>query len=84
MVNHNSKPINSNIDQLLQHLQTGELHYAELIDQCLSAALSAPAAHVFTKIYAESARAVAQQVDLLKGAGVSLPKLSGLPITIKD
>ena len=77
-------PIKDNIDHLLQRIQTGHLNYSGLIDACLEGVKHSSAAHVFTKTYAESAQAVARETDALKKAGVALPKLAGLPITIKD
>jgi len=84
MTNLKQKPISTSIDHLLNRLQAGELTYEVLIDQCLDGAKDANAAHVFTKTYPDSARAVARQADSLMKAGVSLPRLAGLPITIKD
>lgn len=81
---HNSTPIHSNIDQLLKRIHTGELSYSELVQQCLAGSKKENAANVFTKTYADSALAVAHNADSQLKAGVTLPTLCGLPITIKD
>jgi aspartyl-tRNA(Asn)/glutamyl-tRNA(Gln) amidotransferase subunit A len=44
----------------------------------------ASAAHVFTTLYAEGARAAARHADACARAGLELPALAGLPVSIKD
>jgi len=41
-------------------------------------------ARVFTRIYADRARASARAADAQRHAGCALPLLSGIPISIKD
>ena len=81
---HISYPISTNIDSLLERIDSGAISYTQLIEHCLSGSEQPSAANVFTKTYPDSALAVARQADALVKSGVSLPKLAGLPITIKD
>ncbi len=53
-----------------------------LIDACLDAAQASRA--VFTRLYPDSARAAAAHADAMRAAGVVLPPLAGLPVSIKD
>lgn len=53
-----------------------------LIDTCLEAAQASHA--VFTRLYPDSARAAAAHADAMRAAGVVLPPLAGLPVSIKD
>ncbi len=39
---------------------------------------------VFTKVYADAARRVADHADVLAGLGIESPPLAGLPVSIKD
>ncbi len=42
------------------------------------------AKHVFTRLYGDAALAAARHADASRAAGVALPALAGLPVTVKD
>jgi aspartyl-tRNA(Asn)/glutamyl-tRNA(Gln) amidotransferase subunit A len=57
----------------------------ELTEQALDAATrSAEAAATFTSVHAATARATADAMDTLRLAGVPLPPLAGIPVSVKD
>jgi aspartyl-tRNA(Asn)/glutamyl-tRNA(Gln) amidotransferase subunit A len=58
--------------------------HAALVDRVLAAADAPAAAHVFTALHAERARAAAHVADAQLAAGIPLPPLAGLPVTVKD
>ncbi|MEO7152366.1 MAG: amidase [Burkholderiaceae bacterium] len=62
----------------------GDASYDAGIDAALRAATEAAAAHVYTRLYPDAARAAAWHADALRAAGVALPALAGLPVTVKD
>jgi aspartyl-tRNA(Asn)/glutamyl-tRNA(Gln) amidotransferase subunit A len=72
------------IDNLLASIRVDELSYQQLIESSLAKANHESAHAVFTQLYAEQALSIARNADTLKKAGVQLPALYGLPITIKD
>ena len=55
-----------------------------LIDEVLARAHEPAAAHVFTALTADDARAAAQRADAQLAAGQTLPALAGLPVSVKD
>lgn len=55
-----------------------------LVSQALERTASAPAQHVFTKLYADAALAAARHADAAQAVGVQLSPLAGLPVSIKD
>jgi aspartyl-tRNA(Asn)/glutamyl-tRNA(Gln) amidotransferase subunit A len=55
-----------------------------LIEQVLQGMASEPAAHCYTAVFADSARAAALAADARLAAGEPLPALAGLPVSIKD
>jgi aspartyl-tRNA(Asn)/glutamyl-tRNA(Gln) amidotransferase subunit A len=59
-------------------------HYSRstLIDASLEEA--AKTSSVFTRLYPDAARAAAQHADAMQAAGVELPPLAGLPVSVKD
>ena len=66
-------------------LAAGRSSSRELTEQALAAATGGgEAASTFIAVHAETARASADAIDRLRAAGVPLPPLAGLPITIKD
>ena len=68
-----------------EELLTGRCSARELVDKALDAALhGSEAKATFLAVYPETARATAQAVDLQRMAGVPLPSLAGIPISIKD
>src|SRR5690606_9288935 len=67
-------------------LQEGRLSAVALTEDALARATdpAGEGARVFTKVYAERARAAAQACDTLRAAGLSRSPIDGLPISIKD
>jgi aspartyl-tRNA(Asn)/glutamyl-tRNA(Gln) amidotransferase subunit A len=76
--------IHETIEQLNQRLMRGETTREALVTGALEAALQPAAKSVFTKLYPEAALAAARAADAAHKAGVMLPPLSGLPVSIKD
>jgi aspartyl-tRNA(Asn)/glutamyl-tRNA(Gln) amidotransferase subunit A len=54
------------------------------VAHALDAAVKPPARHVFTQLYADTARTTAQQCDVQANAGSKLGALHGVCITLKD
>lgn len=66
-------------------LAAGRTTSAALTEQALDAALHGSEARAtFIAVHADTARATAHAVDGLRAAGVPLPPLAGIPITVKD
>ena len=55
-----------------------------LVSQALEGAATPAAQHVFTRLYADAALAAARHADAAQRAGVVLPALAGLPVSVKD
>ncbi|KTT26777.1 amidase family protein, partial [Pseudacidovorax intermedius] len=70
--------------ELRQRIAAGALTHEALIEQVLDGASAPEAAHVFTRLYPEAARAAARHADAMQAAGVPLPPLAGLPVSVKD
>ena len=62
----------------------GETTREAVVNQALEAAALPAAAHVFTRLYADAALASARHADAMQAAGVAVPPLGGLPVSIKD
>lgn len=74
------------LQQQADALRTGQVSARDLVEAAL-ARTSDPAgegARVYTRVYAERARAQAQASDCLLGAGLARSPLEGLPVSIKD
>jgi amidase/aspartyl-tRNA(Asn)/glutamyl-tRNA(Gln) amidotransferase subunit A len=56
----------------------------ELFEASLEAAQSPAGRHAYVRRFDERARAEAQAIDLLQRAGVPLPPLAGLAVSVKD
>ena len=74
---------------IVQHqaaLRAGSTTSADLIEAALQriAAPQGEGARVFTRVYADAARAAARASDTLRDAGLSRSAIDGLPISIKD
>lgn len=67
-----------------ERIAQGALTHEALIEQVLEAATLPAAQHVFTRLYADAARAAARHADAAHKAGVQLGPLAGLPVSIKD
>jgi aspartyl-tRNA(Asn)/glutamyl-tRNA(Gln) amidotransferase subunit A len=72
------------IAALRAQLDAGTVSHEALVAQALEGAQGAAAQHVFTRVYADAALAAARHADAAQRAGVALPALAGLPVTIKD
>ena len=70
--------------QMHARLRRGDLSREVLVQQALAAAETAPAAHVFTRLYPQAALAAARHADAAQAAGIALHPLAGLPVSIKD
>ena len=72
------------ITALRERIARGELSHEALIDEVLAAAEQPAAQHVFTRLYADAARAAARHADAARKAGVETAPLAGLPVSVKD
>ena len=72
------------IAALQARITRGELSHEAVVARALEDAATAPARHVFTRLYADAALAAARHADALRRAGVTPPALAGLPVTVKD
>lgn len=72
------------MDRLRAELAAGRMTHEALCETVLAAADGEGARHVFTQRFDAAARAQARQADALQAAGVPLPPLAGLPVTVKD
>jgi Asp-tRNA(Asn)/Glu-tRNA(Gln) amidotransferase A subunit family amidase len=71
-----------NIPDILSISSCSTHRRRDLMDACLERAASS--ASVFTRLYPAAARAAADYADAMRSAGVPLPPLAGLPVSIKD
>ncbi len=66
-------------------LAAGRATSSALTEQALDAALNGSEARAtFIAVHADTARATARAIDGMRQAGVPLPPLAGIPITVKD
>lgn len=73
------------LDYWRTELDSGRTSSRELTEQALNAALdSSEAQATFIAVHAATARATADAMDALRAAGVPVPPLAGIPISIKD
>jgi aspartyl-tRNA(Asn)/glutamyl-tRNA(Gln) amidotransferase subunit A len=73
------------LDYWRTELERGCTSSRELTELALQAALnSGEAQSTFIAVHAATARATADAMDTLRAAGVPLPPLAGIPISIKD
>jgi len=75
---------NATIPVLRERIARGETSHEAWVAQALEGASSDAAKHVFTQLYSDAALAAARHADASQRAGVMLPALAGLPVTIKD
>ena len=75
---------NATISVLRERIARGETSHEALVAQSLEDALTNAAKHVFTRLYGDAALAAARHADASQRAGVMLPALAGLPVTVKD
>jgi len=74
------------ISQTLDLLARGAVTSRSLVDGCLRAIADpeGEGARTFTRVYANSARGTAEEIDLRRSVGEACGSLAGLPISIKD
>lgn len=73
------------LDFWRNELDSGRVSSRELTELALQAALhSSEAQSTFIAVHAVTARATADAMDTLRAAGLPLPPLAGIPISIKD
>jgi aspartyl-tRNA(Asn)/glutamyl-tRNA(Gln) amidotransferase subunit A len=72
------------IAALRAQFAAGALTREELLARALAGARSTAAAHVFIRLHEAAAREAARHADALARAGVALPALAGLPVSVKD
>lgn len=77
-------PMLPSITDLQGRLARGETRCEALVADALARAGTPAAQAVFTRLYPEAALAAARAADAARAAGVALPPLAGLPVTIKD
>jgi aspartyl-tRNA(Asn)/glutamyl-tRNA(Gln) amidotransferase subunit A len=66
-------------------LAAGRTTSSALTEEALDAALNGSEARAtFIDVHAETARATARAIDSLRGTGVPLPPLAGIPVSVKD
>ncbi len=78
-----TQPTTLSIAALRARLTTPGAH-AALVEQVLEQAAAPRAAHVFTALLPERARAAARAADEALARGAPLPPLAGLPVSVKD
>lgn len=72
------------IEVLRAQIRRGDTTHEALVAQALEGAAAPAAQHVFTRLHADAAMAAARHADAALQAGVALPPLAGLPLSIKD
>lgn len=73
------------LDYWRTELDSGRISSRELTEQALEAALkSSEAPSTFIAVHADTARATADAIDVLRVAKVPLPPLASIPVSIKD
>ncbi len=74
------------IAQTLDRLVRGEVTSKALVDRCLRAIADpeGEGKRTFMQVYADSARATAEGIDLRRSIGEASGPLAGLPVSIKD
>ena len=72
------------LSTLRMRIAAGHTSHQALVEDALAGAAAPAAQHVFTRLYAQAALAAARHADAALKAGVQLPALAGLPVSIKD
>jgi aspartyl-tRNA(Asn)/glutamyl-tRNA(Gln) amidotransferase subunit A len=74
------------IEEHAQALAAGRISSRALVEQCLAriADPDGEGARSFIKVHAESARATADAMDLLRRAGRAPSRYAGIPVSLKD
>lgn len=76
--------MNRNISAIRVRILRGETSHEHVVASALEKAAQSSARHVFTALYADAALAAARAADRLLAAGVEIPALAGLPVSVKD
>jgi aspartyl-tRNA(Asn)/glutamyl-tRNA(Gln) amidotransferase subunit A len=76
--------MNQSILALRSRIRQGETSHESVVATAIEQASESAANHVFTRLYADAALAAARQADAAMAAGIVLPALAGLPVSIKD
>src|SRR5690606_13250834 len=79
-------PMLATLNDTAASLREGRTSSIELTEAALARAAdpAGEGARVFTRVYAEQARAAARAADTLRAAGLARSPIDGLPISIKD
>ena len=74
------------VAHLARQLARGEITSRALTEACLDRIGDAAGegARAFTRVHAEAARAAADAADRLRGAGITLSPVAGVPFSVKD
>jgi aspartyl-tRNA(Asn)/glutamyl-tRNA(Gln) amidotransferase subunit A len=74
------------LQHLIEELSGARVRARELIEQCLSriAQPSGEGSRTFLHVFASEARALAEEIDRLRSAAVPVPRLAGIPVSVKD
>ena len=65
-------------------ITAGRVTSEQLLDVSIAAAHAPANRHSFIRLFEASARAAARSVDLQHAAGIRLPALAGLAVSVKD
>lgn len=72
------------IAALRAQFAAGTLTREKLVSRALAGARAPAAAHAFIRLYETAALEAARHADAMARAGVALPPLAGLPVSVKD
>nr|WP_306882441.1 amidase [Variovorax boronicumulans] len=76
--------MSQSISELRKRIHRGETTHEHIVLDVFEKAASPAAKHVFTALYPDAAIAAARAADRLQAAGVPIPLLAGLPVSVKD
>lgn len=76
--------MSQSISELRKRIHRGETTHEHIVLEVFEKAASPAAKHVFTALYPDAAIAAARAADRLQAAGVPIPLLAGLPVSVKD
>jgi aspartyl-tRNA(Asn)/glutamyl-tRNA(Gln) amidotransferase subunit A len=78
------EPFRPTLSQRRAAILRGDTSHEAMVADALQRAAEPDARHVFTRLYADAALAAARHADAARQAGIDLPVLAGLPVTVKD
>ncbi|MDP9994029.1 aspartyl-tRNA(Asn)/glutamyl-tRNA(Gln) amidotransferase subunit A [Variovorax boronicumulans] len=76
--------MSQSISELRKRIHRGETTHEHIVLDVFEKTASPAAKHVFTALYPDAALAAARAADRLQAAGVPIPLLAGLPVSVKD